>query len=126
MQRPFLSSSHFDLLRRVLVNIAEAICLICLVPVYRDDDDEMILVQPSISVNSHTVRIVLLLWRKLLIGQAGSNILGIRDFEGGGAPDVVDLLANGGCDLDGCCCIQGTERTLVHVTVQRAPVRPYY
>ena len=121
MQCILLLSSHFDLFHRVLEDLVEAICLIRLVPVHGDDDDEMVFVQLGISINSHTVRVVLLLWRKLLVGQAGSDILRIGDFEAGGVPDVIDLFADSSCDLDRCCYIQGTEQTLVHVLIERAP-----
>jgi hypothetical protein len=85
-------------------------------------------VQLSISTNSHTVWIVLLLWRKLLVCKTGSDILSIGDFEAGGVPDVVNLFADGACDLNGCCYVQGTGLILVHVYIGRAheAVRSYY
>jgi hypothetical protein len=128
MQCILLLCSHLDLFHGVLEDFVEPICLVRLVPVHGDDDDEMVLVQLSISINSHTVWIVLVLGRKLLVGQAGSDILSIRDFERGGAPDVIDLFADGGCHLDGCCYVQGTEQTLVHVIIGSIPEtgRSYY
>lgn len=105
MQCVFLLSSHSDLFQGILEDFVKGICLIRLVPVHRDDNDEMVFVQFSFGINTHTVQIVLLLWRKLLVVQAGSNILGIGDFQAGGVPDVIDLLADSGCDLDGCGCV---------------------
>jgi hypothetical protein len=115
MQCIFLLGSYFDLLHRVLENFVEASCLVRLVPVHRNDEYEVVFVQLSVGINSHTVRVVLLLWRELLVGQAGSDVFSIGYFKGGGAPDVIDLFADGGRDLDGCCYIQCTEHTLVYV-----------
>jgi hypothetical protein len=128
MQCILLLRRHFDLLYRVLEDFVEAGCLVLLVPIHGNDDDEMVLVQLCARIETHAVRAAFLLRGELLVGQAGCDILGIRDFKGGGAPDVVYPFANGGCELDGCGYVQGTTHMLVHVFLRGVPedVRPYY
>lgn len=81
----------------------------------------MVVVQLSISIKPYAIWIVLLLWRKLLVRQTGRDILNIGDFESSGAPDVIDLLANGIRDLDCCCYVYGAERIVSQCAKRALP-----